>query len=497
MLETIVNFINSLLWGTVLIYGLVGAGIFFTLRLGFIQITHFGHATHLMRISRQGGEQDGGLTSFQVFCTSMAARVGAGNMAGVAVAITTGGPGAIFWMWLIAFLGMSTSMIESTLAQVFKVRDQDGQLRGGPSYYMAQGLGQKWMGTVFAIFLIIAFGLVFNAVQANTISAAMNNVFDFDPTIVGIVIAIASGLVIMGGLKKVARVSEIIVPVMAIAYLIIAVYVVAINFEKLPGVFALIINSAFGWHEAASGGVAYAIAQAMKAGIARGLFSNEAGMGSAANVAASATPNPNHPASQGFIQMFGVFVDTIVICTATAAIILLAGDNATQGDGISLTIEALNSHVGSWGGAFIAGSIVLFCFTSIIANYSYAETNVLFLTKNNKRALPVFRLAVIAMVMFGAVAKIDIVWNLADASMGLMALVNLVALILLSNLAVKVIKDYIKQKKAGQVPVFYAKNFPELDGKIEPGMWEEAPEADKVNASNLAIALNEKALTGS
>ena len=473
MLETIVNFINSLLWETVLIYGLVGAGIFFTLRLGFIQITYFGHATHLMKISRQGGSRDGGLSSFQVFCTSMAARVGAGNMAGVAVAITTGGPGAIFWMWLIAFLGMSTSMIESTLAQIFKVRDKEGQLRGGPSYYMTQGLGQKWMGALFAVFLIIAFGLVFNAVQANTISAALVTVFDFDPTSVGIVLAVLSGLVIMGGLKKIARVSEIIVPIMALAYLVVAIYVVAINIEKVPAVFMLIINSAFGWQEAASGGVAYAIAQAMKAGIARGLFSNEAGMGSAANIAASSTPNPNHPASQGFIQMFGVFVDTLVICTATAAIILLAGDTQSQSDGIGLTIAALNSHVGDWGGAFIAGSIILFCFTSIIANYSYAETNVLFLSKNNHRVLPLFRLAVVAMVMFGAVAKIDIVWNLADASMGLMALVNLVALLLLSNLAIKVIKDYQQQRKAGLEPVFDPKKFPELNGKIAPGIWQQ------------------------
>ncbi len=468
--ESLIGFINSMLWSHVLIYGLVGAGIFFTLRLGFIQITNFGHATQLMRISRQNS--DDGLSSFQVFCTSMAARVGAGNMAGVAVAITTGGPGAIFWMWLIAFLGMATSMVESTLAQVFKIKDQDGQFRGGPSYYMTKGLGLKWMGVLFAVFLIIAFGLVFNAVQANTITGAMTKVFQFDPMIVGIILSVASGLVIMGGLRKVAKVSEVIVPFMALAYLLLAVVVVAMNIEKLPAVFSLIFKSAFGWQEAASGGLAFAIAQAMKAGIARGLFSNEAGMGSAANVAASATPNPNHPASQGFIQMFGVFVDTIVICTATAAIILLAGDVTTDQDGIAITIAALDSHVGEWGGLFIAISILLFCFTSIIANYSYAETNMLFLFNNNKKVLPPFRLLVIAMVMFGAMAKIGMVWALADASMGLMALVNLVALIMLSKLAVKVIKHYQAQRKAGVEPSFIAKDFPELDGKIEPGVWE-------------------------
>lgn len=469
MLEMIVNFINALLWETVLIYGLVGAGIFFTLRLGFIQISHLGHAIGLMRISRHGSK--GGLSSFQVFCTSMAARVGAGNMAGVAVALTTGGPGAIFWMWLIAFLGMATSMVEATLAQVFKVKDEEGQFRGGPSYYMTNGLGQKWMGTLFAIFLIIAFGLVFNAVQANTISGAMSSVFAFDSTLVGVFTAIASGIVITGGLKNVAKVSEVLVPFMALAYLVVAFAVVAMNVDQLPQVFSLIINSAFGWQEAASGGVAFAIAQAMKAGIARGLFSNEAGMGSAANIAASATPNPNHPASQGFIQMFGVFVDTLVICTATAGIILLAGETNETGDGIALTIAALDSHVGSWGGTFIAGSIVLFCFTSIIANYSYAETNVLFLANNKASALPLFRLCVVAMVMFGAVAKIDIVWALADASMGLMALVNLVALLLLSNLAIKVIKHYKKQRKNGVEPHFVAADFPELRGKVEKGIW--------------------------
>ncbi len=469
MLQELINLINSLLWETVLIYGLVGAGVFFTLRLGFIQISHLGHAIGLMKISRHGAKD--GLSSFQVFCTSMAARVGAGNMAGVAVALTTGGPGAIFWMWLIAFLGMATSMVESTLAQVFKVKDEEGQFRGGPSYYMDKGLGQKWMGILFSILLIIAFGLVFNAVQANTITGAMSTVFNFDATIVGIIISIASALVIMGGLKNVAKVSEVLVPFMALAYLLVALVVVLMNIERLPSVFSLIINSAFGWQEAASGGVAFAIAQAMKAGIARGLFSNEAGMGSAANIAASATPNPNHPASQGFVQMFGVFVDTLVICTATAAIILLAHDTGNTGDGIAITIAALDFHVGAWGGTFIAGSIILFCFTSIIANYSYAETNILFLFNNKSTFIPLFRFCVVAMVMFGAVSKIDVVWALADASMGMMALVNLVALLLLSNIAIKVIKHYKAQRKAGIEPNFVAADFPELTGKTEDGIW--------------------------
>ncbi|NKF50986.1 alanine:cation symporter family protein [Shewanella sp. WXL01] len=476
MLETAVNFLNSLLWGELLVYGLVGGGLYFTIRLGFIQLLHFGHGLKVLSISRRPGKH--GLSSFQVFCTSMAARVGAGNMAGVAVAIGAGGPGAVFWMWAIAVLGMATAMIESTLAQVYKVKDGEGQYRGGPAYYMEKGLGQRWMGSLFSVFLIIAFGLVFNAVQANTITGAMTQVFEFEPLYVGIVIVIASAFVITGGLRKVAKVSELIVPFMAMIYIGIALVVVLMNIEKLPDVFMLIINSAFGWQEAAAGGVAYTIAQAMQSGIARGLFSNEAGMGSAANVAASASPNPNHPASQGYVQMMGVFFDTIVICTATAAIILLSGDVAGSDDGIAKTITALTSHVGDWGGAFIAFAILLFCFTSIIANYSYAETNVMFLSGNSKKALPVFRLLVLGMVMFGAVAKIGLVWDLADVSMGLMAVVNIVALILLSGLAIRVIKDYREQVSQGLEPKFDVTKFPELQEEGQDNVW------SKINAQS-------------
>lgn len=469
MLETIVNFLNALLWGKLLVYGLVAAGLYFTLRLGFIQLTYFKHAIKVMTMSRQGC--DSGLSSFQVFCTSMAARVGAGNMAGVAVAIGMGGPGAVFWMWLIAILGMSTAMVESTLAQVYKIRDKNGQFRGGPAYYMEKGLGLRWLGSLFSVFLIIAFGLVFNAVQANTITGAMDAVFGVSPLYMGIILVAFSGFVIIGGIRKVAKVSEIVVPIMAVAYILLALVVVLFNIERLPSVFMLVIKSAFGLQEAVAGGVAYTVAQAMQSGIARGLFSNEAGMGSAANVAASASPNPNHPASQGFVQMMGVFADTIVICTATAAIILLAGDVSSSGDGIKMTISALSSHVGNWGGAFVAIAILLFCFTSIIANYSYAETNVLFLTNNSTKSLPLFRLCVLGMVMFGAVAKIAFVWNLADVSMGLMATVNIIALLMLSGLAIRVINDYRDQVKAGKVPEFNRGNFPELVEQLDDDIW--------------------------
>ncbi|AZL85619.1 alanine:cation symporter family protein [Aliivibrio salmonicida] len=461
-LMSVIGTINGILWGQVLVYLLVGVGVYFTLRLGFIQIRQLGHSIQILRNDK---EVENGISSYQVFCTSMAARVGTGNMAGVAVALTVGGPGAIFWMWLIALFGMATAFIESTLAQVYKVKDVDGQYRGGPAYYMEKGLGQRWMGSLFSIFLIIAFGLVFNAVQANTITDALSHSFGFDKTIMGVVIVAVSAFFIMGGLRRVATASSKIVPVMAVGYLAIALIVVVMNITEVPAVLTLIVKSAFGWQEAAAGGVAYTIAQAMQSGIARGLFSNEAGMGSAANIAASATPNPNHPASQGFVQMLGVFVDTIVICTASAAMIMLSGvmDQPNAATGISLLQQALTNELGSWTSYFMALAILLFCFTSIIANYSYAETNVMFLNGNSKKGLFGFRLCVLAMVMFGSVASLPVVWNLADASMGMMALINIVALIFLSKLAINVIKDYETQLKAGKIPEFDRTKFPQLD----------------------------------
>ncbi|GAL32757.1 sodium/alanine symporter [Vibrio maritimus] len=407
----VINLMNDLLWGSILVYLLVGVGIYFTVRLGFIQFRHFGHMFSVLKNSRKA--DTAGISSFQALCTSLAARVGTGNMAGVAVALTAGGPGAIFWMWLIAMLGMATSFAESTLAQLYKTKDDDGNYRGGPAYYMEKGLGMRWMGVLFSIFLIIAFGLVFNAVQANAIANAMNTAFGFDPMIVGVVIVLISAFVIFGGVRKIARTAELIVPVMALAYLVLAFVVMFMNIEKVPDVIAYIFKSAFGFQEAAAGGLGYAIAQAMIQGIKRGLFSNEAGMGSAPNAAASATPYPPHPASQGYVQMLGVFTDTIVICTATVAIILMSGEYVPHSEitGIELTQRALSAQVGEWGGIFVAVAIFFFAFTSIIANYSYAETNLIFLEHNHKAGLGLFRVIVLGMVMFGSVATLPMVWH--------------------------------------------------------------------------------------
>ncbi|HGN0459308.1 TPA: alanine/glycine:cation symporter family protein, partial [Proteus mirabilis] len=472
----LINFANNILWGYVLIYLLLGVGIYFTIRTGFIQIRHFGHMFSILKNSHKSDKS--GISSFQALCTSLAARVGTGNLTGVAIALTAGGPGAIFWMWVVAIIGMATSLIESTLAQLYKTKDDEGNYRGGPAYYMTKGLNMRWMGVLFAIFLIIAFGLVFNAVQANSIAQAAASAFNFDPLYVGIGLVVMSGFIIFGGLRWIARVAELVVPIMAIAYLLLAFWVVADHFDRLPEVFMLIFKSAFGLQEAAAGAIGYGISQAMTQGIQRGLFSNEAGMGSAPNAAASATPYPPHPASQGYIQMLGVFMDTLVICSATAVIILSSGvlDNYQDGiNGIQLTQLALSSTVGGWGSTFIAVAIFFFAFTSIIANYAYAESNMIFLGRNHMTGLFLLRSAVLAMVMFGALAEMPLVWKMADLSMGLMAVTNLIAIILLSGVALKLIKDYNQQRQAGVLPTFNIRQYPELQNDIEQGIWDKEP----------------------
>ena len=470
-MENIINSLSDLLWGQ-LVYVLLAVGIYFTLRLGLIQFRHFGHMFSVMKNSTKSDAA--GISSFQALCTGLAARVGTGNIAGVAVAIYLGGPGAIFLMWLIAMIGMASAFVESSLAQLYKIKDDEGSYRGGPAYYMEKGLGQRWMGILFSLFLIACFGLAFNGVQANSISAAMLNAFDVPKWITGVGLAMISGIIIFGGLRGIARFSELVVPFMAVAYLLIAAVVVGMNAEKLPDVIMMIVRSAFGVEQAGAGALGYTIAQAMLNGIKRGLFSNEAGMGSAPNTAATASPYPPHPASQGYVQMMGVFIDTIVICTCTAFIVLLSNQYAPGNGvtGINLTQAALSEHIGNFGNTFIALAVFFFAFTSIVANYAYAENNLVFLEHNHPSRLAIFRLCVLAMVIWGAVADLPIVWTLADISMAFMIITNVIALLLLSNTAIKLAKDYNQQRKEGKLPTFDANQYPELKGKIEPGVWD-------------------------
>ncbi|MCM5688333.1 alanine/glycine:cation symporter family protein [Sinorhizobium meliloti] len=469
-MDTIIGFLNTIFWGYVLIYGLLAVGLYFTVRLGFPQIVHF---SEMFRVLSRGGSKDAaGISPFQALMVSLASRVGTGNLAGVAVALYLGGPGATFWMWIVAFVGMATAYAESALAQLYKIRNEDGQYRGGPAFYIARGLNAPWAATIFSACLILSFGLVFNAVQANSIADAVQGAFGVPKLAVGVAVALLSGVVIFGGIRQIARVAEIVVPFMAAAYLLTAVYVLIANASAVPGVLWTIISSAFGFQEAA-GGITGGIAAAMLNGVKRGLFSNEAGMGSAPNIAAVATPVPHHPSSQGFVQSLGVFIDTILICTATSVMILLSG-TLEPGSGVTgtqLTQAAMSTHIGSAGTYFIAIAIFFFAFTSIIGNYSYAENALTYLGGGNRLGLMIMRCATLAMVVWGAYESITTVFDAADASMGLMATINLVAILLLSGTVAKLTKDYFEQRKAGAVPVFHAADYPELQGKIDGEIW--------------------------
>ncbi len=471
-MEVFVNSLNDFIYGRILTVLLLGTGLLFTVRLGLIQVRHFTYMFKVLAGSRHTTGQH--ISSFQALATSLAARVGTGNLAGVALALTVGGPGAIFWMWVVAFLGMATSFVESTLAQVYKVQGPCGGYRGGPAFYMARGLGQRWMGVVFSFALLLPFGLFFNGVQANTIAQAFDGSFGMDPALTGVIIVALAGIVIFGGLRTIARVAEVVVPIMAAAYLVVALIVVFMNLNSVIGVLGLVIRSALGFEQVVGGGLGFTMQQALTNGVRRGLFSNEAGMGSAPNAAATAEPQPPHPASQGYVQMLGVFIDTIVICTCTASIILISGqfDPSSSVTGIQLTQQALSSQVGAWGSPFISIAVFLFAFTSIVANYSYAETNLLFL-KQSKVVLQVFRVAVLGVVMFGAVADLPLVWALADVSMSLMALLNIVAILLLSKVALAVAADFNRQLDAGQRPTFEPERIPEVKGALAEGVWGE------------------------
>ncbi|WLR42582.1 alanine/glycine:cation symporter family protein [Bacillus carboniphilus] len=446
-MQPVVDFLNGLLWSKVLIVALLGIGIYFTFSTKFVQFRYIKEMVRLLTEKLPEGEKGKSISSFKSFCIGAATRIGTGNLAGVAVAISLGGPGAIFWMWVVALLGGATALIESTLAQVYKVKDQ-AAFRGGPAYYIEKGLNKRWLGIIFAILIAVTFGLIFNSVQSNTIALAFENAFGMNKLMIGIIITVLTGFVIFGGVHRIANLSSVIVPVMAILYIVIATVVMILNITELPSVFSLIFKSAFGLEQAVGGGIGAAIMN----GVKRGLFSNEAGMGSAPNAAAVATTS--HPVKQGLIQSLGVFIDTILVCSATAFIIILAPEYTT-GDtsGIELLQSSLSSHIGSWASVFIAAAIFLFAFSSIIGSYYYGETNIEFI-KESKTALFIFRVATMAMVLIGSVLSLGFVWSLADLFMAVMTLINLVAIALLGKVAFNVLKDYEKQRKEGKDPVF-------------------------------------------
>lgn len=454
LLNDILTKVNDIMYTYVLIILLIGAGIYFTIRTRGVQFRLLKDGIKSMLDKAEEKEGEKGVSSFQALMISTASRVGTGNIAGIATAIAAGGPGAVFWMWLMALLGGASAFVESTLAQVYKVRD-NGQFRGGPSYYMERALGKRWMGILFSILLILCFAYGFNGLQAYNISSTLeyyipdytNTMF---PMVVGILLAAATAFVIWGGAHRIGFVSSVMVPVMASAYILIGLITMLLHIRELPQVFATILKSAFDFR-AMAGGIA---GSAVVIGIKRGLFSNEAGMGSAPNASASA--DVEHPVKQGLVQIISVFIDTILICSSTAMMLLVSGVEGKSGvlDGIPFVQAAIRNNVGQWGIHFITFSIFAFAFSSVIGNYFYAESNIMFI-KNSKVLLNVFRVTCVVAIFLGAQADFSLVWNIADVTMGFMAIVNIIAIFLLSKVAFKVLNHYEEQKRQGKKPVFY------------------------------------------
>ena len=464
--------LNDVIWSYVLIAVLVACGLWFTFKTKFVQFRMIGEMFRLLTdsaISETDKQNNNAkrkhISSFQAFAVSVATRVGTGNLAGVATAIAIGGPGAIFWMWVIALIGSATAFVESTLAQLFKRRHEDSFI-GGPAYYILKGLHCKWLAVLFAILMTITFGLSYNSIQSNTICDAMQEAFGWNPLVVGIILSVMALLIVFGGIHRIANVSSVLVPLMAIGYFVLTIVVIVMNIQMIPHVFKVIVTNAFGLEQTAGG----AIGATIMNGVKRGLFSNEAGEGSAPNVAATATVS--HPVKQGLIQALGVFTDTLLVCSCTAFVILISGlYDVPELNGIALTQSALQSEIGSFGPIFIALAIFLFAFSSIIGNYYYGESNIRFMT-SSRSAIVVYRLfSAGVMVMFGALASLEIVWNLGDLCMALLTACNLVAIIALGKYAFRLLNDYRQQKHQGiNEPIFHRYMFPEIENDIS--CWE-------------------------
>ena len=464
-LQHIIDTTNNLLWTYVMVAALIGCALYFTIRSGFVQFRMLGEMIRQLVNSNERHHTEGKhISPFQAFAVSLASRVGTGNLAGVATAIAVGGPGAVFWMWIIALIGSANAFIESTLAQLYKRRTDDSFI-GGPAYYILHGLKCRWMAILFSVLTIVTFGFAFNTVQSNTLCEAVENAFGFSHLYMGIAITAATLIIVFGGIQRIAKFSSIIVPIMALGYILLAFTIVILNIGQLPAVIELIVKSAFGMEQVVGGGLGAALMQ----GIKRGLFSNEAGMGSAPNVAATASTS--HPVKQGLIQSLGVFTDTLIICSCTAFIILMSGiEFGGQMDGIRLTQEALTTQIGGAGRIFVAVAIFFFAFSSIIGNYYYGEANIKFITSSRK-VLNAYRLLVGAMVMSGAVMSLQTVWSLADLTMALMTLCNIAAIVLLGGQVMALLKDYRKQKSAGLDPVFRKSDIKEFASNDSIECW--------------------------
>ena len=469
-MNELISQINDAIWGYVLIGALVLCGLWFTWKTKGVQFRMVGEMFRLLTDSATSGTRNldnknknhKQISSFQAFAVSVATRVGTGNLAGVATAIAVGGPGAVFWMWVIALLGAATAFVESTLSQLFKKRHEDSFI-GGPAYYIEKGLHRRWMAYTFAVLITITFGLSYNSIQSNTICGAMQEAFGWNPVAVGIILSVLALFIVFGGIHRIANVSSILVPLMAIGYFLLAVVIIIMNIEHVPHVLKVIVTDAFGLEQ----GVGGTLGATIMIGVKRGLFSNEAGEGSAPNVAATATVS--HPIKQGLIQALGVFTDTLLVCSCTAFVILISGlYEVPELNGIALTQSALGSEIGSLGPIFIAAAIFLFAFSSIIGNYYYGEANIRFMTSNNT-ILTIYRVCSGGvMVMFGALVSLELVWNLGDLCMALLTACNLIAIVSLGKYVFRLLDDYRAQKRNGvKDPIFQRSQLPEIEHELD------------------------------
>nr|WP_294930051.1 alanine/glycine:cation symporter family protein [uncultured Flavobacterium sp.] len=479
-MEEVVGFLNNIVWSNALIILCLGAGLYFSLRTRFLQVRHF---KEMFRLLFDGESSESGVSSFQALSMSLAGRVGTGNIAGVATAIAFGGPGALFWMWMVAFLGASTAFIEATLAQIYK-EENKGLLRGGPAFYIERGLGIKWFAILFAVVSAVAMGVLLPGVQANSVAESAQNAFNLDPWVTGIGVAIIFAAIVFGGVRRIAKFTELIVPFMAIGYILASIVIVVVDIDKLPGVISLIFKSAFN-QEAGFGAV---FGLAVQWGVKRGIYSNEAGQGSAPHIAAAA--NVSHPTKQGLVQAFSVYIDTLLVCSATGFMILITGtynvlnpafgtgnaskflyqgvDDVTAGAGY--TQSAMDSVFPGFGSYFVAVALFFFAFTTILAYYYIAETNVSYLTKNLKSPIAnhILKIVMVLIIVYGSVNTAKLAWDIGDLGVGLMAWFNILAIFLLQKPALAALKDYEKQKKEGKNPVFNPKDI----GVNNAPIWE-------------------------
>ncbi|WP_419764407.1 MAG: alanine/glycine:cation symporter family protein [Arcobacter sp.] len=474
MLAEINDFLNSLIWGNILIYLLPALGLFFTVSSRFVQFRYFFKMFNILRDTVH--DKEGHISSFQALMLSVAGRVGGGNIAGVAVAITLGGPGAVFWMWIIGLIGMSTSFFECSLAQLYKEKDSKDSCvyRGGPAYYVTKALGLRWVGIIISVLLLITFGFAFNATQSFIIASSFEASFNTPLWITGSILTVIFGLAIFGGIKRITRFSEVVVPIMAVGYLLIAIVVIALNYDQIPSLISMIVSEAFTPSTAISGGIGAVILQGAK----RGMFSNEAGLGSAPNVAAVAYVA--HPVQQGIVQSFSVFIDTIILCSCTAFIILLSGVYTPGADGVQgvlLTQNALIEHIGPLGGYFVTVALLLFGFSSMLYNYYLAENSLNFFSKGNVTLFNTFRVVCIALIAWGAFQDLGSIFTFADLSMGLLAVINMIVIAILYKPVLRLIKGYERQLKEGKKPVLRYNDYSEF--KIDKETWKEI--VDNIN----------------